>query len=140
MVCHRMCDYHHYTPEEEERLTTTVTTTGEMAQGEGSLDKRTTTSSDYIIRLTDRLRALRSKLYGFFSQFRTGAKDFVGTYTPETFPGMTLGQFGGLELFHGSWGCNFLQRLEHFFKVFRKDGNSQKGFLKSVNFFLETLV
>ena len=92
MVCHRMCDYHHYSPEEEERLTTMVTTTGEMAQGEGchydtmtrmtamvttmqdrlqerSLDKRTTTSSDYIIRLTDRLRMLRSKLYGFFSHF-----------------------------------------------------------------------
>ena len=91
MVCHRMCDYHHYSPEEEERLTTMVTTTGEMAQGEGchdtatrmtamvttmqdrlqesSLDKKTTTSSDYIIRLTDRLRMLRSKLCGFFSQF-----------------------------------------------------------------------
>ena len=92
MVCHRMCDYHHYSPEEEERLTTMVTTTGEMAQGEGchydtmtrmtamvttmqdrlqerSLDKRTTTSSDYVIRLTDRLRMLRSKILGFFSQY-----------------------------------------------------------------------
>ena len=90
MACHRMCDNHHYSPEEEERLTTMVTTTGDKAQGEGCHydartrmtamattmqdrlqerlpDKRTTTSSDYVIRLTDRLRMLRSKLYGFFS-------------------------------------------------------------------------
>ena len=94
MVCHRMCDYHHYSLEEEERQTTMVTTTREKAQGKGchydtttrmtamvttmqdrlqerSLDKRTTTSSDYVIRLTDRLRMLRSKLYGFFSQNRS---------------------------------------------------------------------
>ena len=85
-----MCDYHHYSLEEEERLTTMVTTTGESAQGEGchydtmtrttamvatmqdrlqerSLDKRTTTSSDYVIRLTDRLQDLRSKCLRFFS-------------------------------------------------------------------------
>ena len=84
MVCHRMCDNHHYGPEEEERLTTMATTIGEKAQGEGchydtmtrktititaTQDrlqerferKRTTTSSDYIIRLTDRLLSLRSK-------------------------------------------------------------------------------
>ena len=90
MVCHRMCDYHHYRLEEDERPTTMVTTTGEKAQGEGchynsmtrktamvttmqdrlqerSLDKRTTTSSDYVIRLTDRLRDLRSKCFRFFS-------------------------------------------------------------------------
>ena len=91
MVCRRVCDYHHYSPEEEERPTTIVTTTGGMAQGEGchndtttrttamvttmqdrlqerSLDKRTTTSSDYIIRLTDRLQDLRLRLFRFFSQ------------------------------------------------------------------------
>ena len=42
MVCHRMCDYHHYSPEEEERLTTMVTTAGEMAQVEGCHDDATT--------------------------------------------------------------------------------------------------
>ena len=90
VVCHRMCDYHHDHPEEEERPTTMVTTTGVLAQGAGchydamtgstamvttmqdrlqerSLDKRTTISSDYIIRLTDRLRSLRSKCMSFFS-------------------------------------------------------------------------
>ena len=90
MVCHCMCDYHHYSLEEEERLTTRVTTTGVQAQGEGChydtttrmtavvttmqdrlqerlSVKRTTTSSDYAIRLTDRLQMMRSKLYGFFS-------------------------------------------------------------------------
>ena len=89
MVCRRVCDYHHEHLEEEERLTTMVTTTGEKAQGEGChrdtmtgstamvtamqdrlqerFEKRTTTSSDYIIRLTDRLRMLRSKFYPFFS-------------------------------------------------------------------------
>ena len=84
MVCHRVCDYHHYSLEEEERLTTMVTTTGEKAQGEGCHydtmtgstvmvttmqdrlqerfeRKRTTTSSDYIIRLTDRLLRLGAK-------------------------------------------------------------------------------
>ena len=91
MVCHRVCDYHHYSPEEEERLTTMITTTGEMAQGEGchcdsmtgstamvttmqdrlqerSESKRTTTSLNYIIRLTDRLRSFGTKILGFFSQ------------------------------------------------------------------------
>ena len=90
VVCHRMCDNHHYHSEEEERLTTMVTTTGEMAQGEGchydtmtrttamvttmqdrlqerSLDKRSTTSSDCIIRLTDRLLRWGLKILGFFS-------------------------------------------------------------------------
>ena len=70
MVCHRMCDYHHYSPEEEERLTTMVTTTGEMAQGEGchhDTVKRPTTSLDYVIGLTDRLLRLGSKISGFFS-------------------------------------------------------------------------
>ena len=85
MVCHCVCDYYHDSPEEEERRTTMVTTTGEMAQGEGrhydtttrmtamvitmqdrlqerSMDKRTTTSSDYVIRLTDRLLKLGSKI------------------------------------------------------------------------------
>ena len=73
-----------------------VTTTGEMAQGEGchhdtmtrttamvtamqdrlqerSLDKRTTTSSDYVIRLTDRLLRLGSKISDCFSQI---SRDF----------------------------------------------------------------
>ena len=90
VVCHRMCDNHYYHSEEEERLTTMVTTTGEIAQGEGcyydtttrttamvttmqdrlqerSLDKRTTTSSDYVIRLTDRLFRWGLKILGFFS-------------------------------------------------------------------------
>ena len=90
MVCHRMCDYHRYSPEEEERLTTMVTTTGEQAQGEGchydtttrmtamttvmqdrlqerSPVKRPTTSLDYVIRLTDRLQEWRLKLFRFFS-------------------------------------------------------------------------
>ena len=92
MVCHRMCDSHHYSPEEEERLTTMVTIIGEKAQGEGchydtmtrktititaTQDrlqerferKRTTTSSDYIIRLTDRLRVFGTKITSCFSQF-----------------------------------------------------------------------
>ena len=91
MVCPRVCDNHHYSPEEEERLTTMVTSTGESAQGEGrhydtmtgstamvtimqdrlqerSSVKRPTMSSDYIIRLTDRLQSLRSKCVRFFSQ------------------------------------------------------------------------
>ena len=90
MVCHRMCDNHHYSLEEEERPTTMVTTTGEKAQGEGchydtmtrttamvttmqdrlqerSLDKRTTTLSDYVIRLTDRLLRLKAKFLDCFS-------------------------------------------------------------------------
>ena len=87
VVCHRMCDYHHYHLEEEERQTTMVTTTGEKAQGEGchydtttvvitaTQDrlqerferKRTTTSSDYVIRLTDRLRVFGAKLTSCFS-------------------------------------------------------------------------
>ena len=102
MVCHRVCDYHHYSLEEEERLTTMVTTTGEKAQGEGrhydtmtgstAMDttmqdrlqerferKRTTTSSDYIIRLTDRLQSLRSKCVRFFSQTRTSFPGKTGT-------------------------------------------------------------
>ena len=81
IVCPRVCDNHHYSPEEEERLTTMVTSIGESAQGEGchydtttgstamvttiqdrlqerSSEKRPTTSSDYIIRLTDRLQSL----------------------------------------------------------------------------------
>ena len=87
VVCHRVCDYHHEHLEEEERLTTMVTTTGALAQGEGChydtmtgstamvttmqdrlqerlSTKRPTTSLDYVIRLTDRLR---SKIYTFFS-------------------------------------------------------------------------
>ena len=90
IVCPRVCDNHHYGPEEEERLTTMVTSIGESAQGEGchydtrtgstamvttmqdrlqerSSEKRPTTSSDYIIRLTDRLQSLRSKCVRFFS-------------------------------------------------------------------------
>ena len=88
VVCHRVCDYHHYSLEEEERLTTMVTTTGEKAQGEGChydamtgstamvttmqdrlqerFEKRTTTSSDYIIRLTDRLLRLGAKNFRLF--------------------------------------------------------------------------
>ena len=93
MVCHRVCDYHHYHLEEEERPTTMVTTIGEKAQGEGchydtmtrktititaTQDrlqerferKRTTTSSDYIIRLTDRLLRMGSKISDCFSQIQ----------------------------------------------------------------------
>ena len=90
MVCPRVCDNHHYSPEEEERLTTMITSIGESAQGEGchydtmtgstamvttmqdrlqerSSEKRPTMSSDYIIRLTDRLLRLGSKLSDCFS-------------------------------------------------------------------------
>ena len=90
VICHRVCDCHHEHLEEEERLTTVVTTTGILAQGEGCHydtttgstamvttmqdrlqerlpTKRPTTSLDYVIRLTDRLRMLRSKIYTFFS-------------------------------------------------------------------------
>ena len=95
VVCHRMCDYHHEHLEEDERPTTMVTTTGVLAQGQGchydtmtgstamvttmqdrlqerSSTKRPTTSWDYVIRLTDRLRMLRSKFYTFFSQRISG--------------------------------------------------------------------
>ena len=90
MVCYRG-DYHHYSLEEEQRLTTMVTITGEKAQGEGCHydtmtgstvmattmqdrlqerfeRKRTTTSSDYVIRLTDRLLRLGAKISDCFSQ------------------------------------------------------------------------
>ena len=90
VICPRVCDYHHHHPEEEERPTTMVTTTGELAQGEGchydtmtgstamvttmqdrlqerSSVKRPTTSLDYIIRLTDRLQSLGSKISDCFS-------------------------------------------------------------------------
>ena len=88
MVCHRVCDYDHHHQKEEERLTTMVTTTGEKAQGEGChydtttrmtsmitatqdrlqerSEKRTTTSSDYIIRLTDRLLEFGAKMTSCF--------------------------------------------------------------------------
>ena len=88
-----MCDNHHYVSEEEERLTTMVTTTGEKAQGEGChydtttrmtsmitatqdrlqerSEKRTTMSSDYIIRLTDRLLRCGTKIITCFSQFES---------------------------------------------------------------------
>ena len=88
-VCHRMCDYHHEHLEEEERLTTMVTSIGEKAQREGrhydpmtrktvmitaTQDrlqerfgrKRTTTSSDYVIRLTDRLLRCGTKIISCF--------------------------------------------------------------------------
>ena len=84
------CDYYHYSLEEEERLTTMATSIGEKAQGEGRPydtttrktvvitamqdrlqerfeRKRTTTSSDYIIRLTDRLLNLGAKISDCFS-------------------------------------------------------------------------
>ena len=90
MVCHRMCDYRRYSPKEEERRTI-VTTTGVQAQGEGCRYdtttrmtamvttmqdrlqeevsvKRTTTSLDYVIRLTDRLQSLRTKCMRFILQ------------------------------------------------------------------------
>ena len=90
MVCPRVCDNHHYNPEEEERLTTMITNIGELAQGEGchhdtmtgstamvttmkdrlqerSSEKRPMTSSDYIIRLTDRLLRLGVKISSCFS-------------------------------------------------------------------------
>ena len=90
MVCHCVCDHHHYSLEEEERLTTMVTSIGEKAQGEGRPydtttrktvvitamqdrlqerfeRKRTTTSSDYIIRLPDRLLRLGAKISDCFS-------------------------------------------------------------------------
>ena len=92
-VCQRMCDYHHEHLEEEERLTTMVTATGDEAQGEGCHydtmtgstimvttmqdrlqerfeRKRTTTSSDYIIRLTDRLLRLGEEISDCFSHFQ----------------------------------------------------------------------
>ena len=89
MVCHRMCDNHYYCLEEEERLTTMRgdrqaqgdlchydTTTRKTAMitimqdllQERSNKKRTMTSLEYIIRLTDKLRLL---LLVFFT--RTGA-------------------------------------------------------------------
>ena len=90
MVCHRMCDYHHYHMEEEERLTTMVTSTGDRTLGEGRhydtttttitatqdrlqerSEKRTMTSSDYIIRLTDRLLRMGSKISDCFSQAKS---------------------------------------------------------------------
>ena len=106
MVCRRMCDNHHYSLEEEERLTTMVTTTGEKAQGEGchydpmtgstamvttmqdrlqerSSVKRPTTSSDYIIRLTDRLRVFGAKMTSCFSHFQN--------FSPRTFHLKTKG-------------------------------------------------
>ena len=81
-----MCDYHHYSPEEEDipamttiigekalgegchydtmtRMTTMVTTMQDRLQ-ERSSNMRTTTLSDYVIRLTDKLRL---KLLAFFS-------------------------------------------------------------------------
>ena len=84
-----VCDYHHEHLEEEERLTTLVTVIGANAQGVGchydSMTgstamvttmqdrlqerferKRTTTSSDYIIRLTDRLLRLGAKISDCF--------------------------------------------------------------------------
>ena len=89
VICPCVCDYDHYHLEEEERPTTMVTTTGEKAQGEGchydtttrmtsmitaTQDrlqersvKRTTTSSDYIIRLTDRLLRCGTKIITCFS-------------------------------------------------------------------------
>ena len=89
MVCRRMRDNHHYSLEEKERQTM-VTTTGVQAQGEGRhgdtttrttaivatmqdrlherlSTKRPTTSLDYVIRLTDRLQRLRSKMLRIFS-------------------------------------------------------------------------
>ena len=48
------------------RMTAMATTTQDRLQ-ERSLDKKTTTSSDYIIRLTDRLLRMRSKCMRFFS-------------------------------------------------------------------------
>ena len=91
VICPCVCDYDHYHPEEEERLTTMVNTTGESAQGEGrhydtmtgltamvttmqdrlqerSSVKRPTTSLDYVIRLTDRLQSLGTKISDCFSQ------------------------------------------------------------------------
>ena len=90
MVCRRVCDNHHYSQKEEERLVMTTATGDTMALGEGShydtttrmaatitamqdrlqersSNKRPTTSLDYVIRLTDRLQELRSKLFPFFS-------------------------------------------------------------------------
>ena len=87
VVCHRVCDYSHEHLEEEERQTTMVTTTGDRTLGEGRhydsttsmitatqdrlqerSGKRTMTSSDYIIRLTDRLLRMGSKISDCFSQ------------------------------------------------------------------------
>ena len=56
MVCHRVCDYHHYSPEEEERLTTMVTTTGEMAQGEGRHYDTMTRMTAMVTTMQDRLQ------------------------------------------------------------------------------------
>ena len=58
MVCHRMCDYHHYSPEEEERRTM-VTTTGIQAQGEGchydTMTRMTVVTTTMQDRLQERL-------------------------------------------------------------------------------------
>ena len=99
MVCHRVCDYHHYHMEEEERQTTMVTTTGDRTLGEGRhydtttttitatqdrlqerSEKRTMTSSDYIIRLTDRLLRIGSKISDCFSQICTVFPHFLGPF------------------------------------------------------------
>ena len=89
VICPCVCDYDHYHLEEEERPTTMVTTTTEKAQGERChydtttrmtsmitatqdrlqerSEKRTTTSSDYIIRVTDRLLRCGTKIITCFS-------------------------------------------------------------------------
>ena len=102
--CHRMCDYHHYSPEEEERPTTMITTIGGMAQGEGchydsmtgstamvttmqdrlqerSESKRTTTSLDYIIRLTDRCR--KPQIFADFTPSPTNSSIWRAQETAE---------------------------------------------------------
>ena len=105
-VCHCMCDYHHEHLEEEERLTTMVTSIGEKAQGEGRHydtmtrktvmitamqdrlqerfgRKRTTTSSDYVIRLTDRLLRCGTKIISCFSQISREQALLRKSKTPE---------------------------------------------------------
>ena len=55
MVCHCVCDNHHYSPEEEERLAT-VTTTGVLAQGEGRHYDTTTRTTVMVTTMQDRLQ------------------------------------------------------------------------------------
>ena len=93
-----------------------VTTTGEKAQGEGchndtttrmtpmitatqdrlqerSMDKRTTTSSDYIIRLTDGLLRCGTKIIICFSQFQSFSFASVEVMTEQCAPFFPISVF-----------------------------------------------
>ena len=112
------CDYHHYHPEEEERPAMTTVTGVVKTQGEGSHNDTTTrktatvttmqdrlqerldkirTSSNYIIRQTDKLR---SKLLAFFSQKRSKPNKNDQKSTPKSTlkSGVWPERWGGLWL------------------------------------------